>query len=78
MPVPEQRPEGRPQAEAWPSPAGGSYSLHPLPALDGMFIYVTLNGEAVGSYFGPTEQAATAAAADDLVKRAPRSDELSA
>lgn len=42
------------------------YLLHPLTALDGVLIYVTMRGEHVGSYFGPTEIAATAAVAADL------------
>jgi hypothetical protein len=42
---------------------GGTYSIHPLPTLDGILLYVTLNGEAVGSWFGATEELATTAAA---------------
>lgn len=45
---------------------GGSYSIHPLSALDGVMIYVTLNGEAVGSYFGADEETAAAAFAQHL------------
>jgi hypothetical protein len=42
--------------------------MHPLPALDGVLIYVTFRGEHVGTYFGPTERAAAAAVAADLVE----------
>jgi hypothetical protein len=41
--------------------------MHVLPALDGVLLYLTLHGEHVGTYFGPTEHAAAAAAADDLI-----------
>ena len=44
-----------------------SYTMHVLPALDGVLLYLTLRGEHVGTYFGPTERAAAAAAADDLI-----------
>lgn len=44
------------------------YLMHPLAALDGVLIYVTLHGEHVGSYFGKTERAASAAVAADLVE----------
>ena len=47
---------------------GGSYSIHPLSALDGVLIYVTLNGEAVGSYFGANEEAAAAAVAERVAQ----------
>jgi hypothetical protein len=40
---------------------GGTYSIHPLAALDGVLLYVTLNGEAVGSWFGATEELAAEA-----------------
>ena len=40
---------------------GGTYSIHPLLALDGVLLYVTLNGEAVGSWFGATEELAAEA-----------------
>lgn len=43
-----------------------SYSIHPLSALDGVMIFVTLNGETVGSYFGATEETAAAAVAQHL------------
>ena len=45
---------------------GGAYSIHPLAALDGVLLYVTLNGEAVGSWFGATEQLAAEAFAQHL------------
>jgi hypothetical protein len=41
--------------------------MHVLSALDGVLLYLTLRGEHVGTYFGPTERAAAAAAAEDLV-----------
>ena len=46
------------------------FLLHPLTTLDGVMIYATLRGEHVGTYFGPTEQAATAALAADLFEHA--------
>jgi hypothetical protein len=42
--------------------------MHPLPALDGVLIYVTFRGEHVGTYFGRTERAAAAAVAAELVE----------
>jgi hypothetical protein len=42
------------------------YALHPLTALDGVLLYVTLGGEHVGTYFGATEAAAAASAASAL------------
>ena len=45
---------------------GGTYSIHPLPALDGMLLHVTLNGEAVGSWFGATDELAARAVAMHL------------
>ena len=50
--------------------AGGTYSIHPLPALDGVLLYVTLNGEAVGSWFGATEELAAEGVARDLTAAA--------
>jgi hypothetical protein len=44
-----------------------AYTMHVLPCLDGVLLYLTLRGEHVGTYFGPTEHAAAAAAADDLI-----------
>ena len=50
-----------------PPPRGReSYAIHPLLALDGVLLYVTCRGEAVGSYFGVDEEAAAEAAACDL------------
>jgi hypothetical protein len=43
------------------------YTMHVLSALDGVLLYLTLRGEHVGTYFGATERAAAAAAAEDLV-----------
>ena len=48
------------------TPADG-YTMHVLPALDGVLLYLTLRGEHVGTYFGATERAAAAAAAADLI-----------
>jgi hypothetical protein len=47
----------------------GAYTMHVLPALDGVLLYLTLRGEHVGTYFGATERAAAAAAADDLIAK---------
>jgi hypothetical protein len=46
------------------------YSIHPLSALDGVLIYVSLNGETVGYFFGATEEAAADALAANLLERA--------
>jgi hypothetical protein len=55
----------RPPPAEVPDPAtGGTYSIHPLAALDGVLLYVTLNGEAVGSWFGATEELAARAVAE--------------
>jgi hypothetical protein len=67
MTVPD---EPRVRRDALPQ-AGGSYTLHPLSALDGVLIQLTLNGETVGFSFGPTEEAAAAAVARDLVVPVP-------
>ena len=54
---------------AWPPPKhGGAYTIHPLPALDGVLLYVTLNGETVGFYFGHDDEAAAELVADDLIQ----------
>ena len=45
---------------------GGTYSIHPLTALDGTLLHVTLNGEAVGSWFGATDELAAEALARHL------------
>ena len=52
-------------SEPLQSPPDG-YVLYPLSALDGILIYVTKGGEHVGTYFGTTELAATAAVAAAL------------
>ena len=44
----------------------GTYSIHPLTALDGTVLHVTLNGEAVGSWFGATDELAAEALARHL------------
>jgi hypothetical protein len=49
-------------------PECDNYSIHPLAALDGVLIYVALNGETVGHFFGRTEEAATEAAAAALLE----------
>ena len=69
MSIPDERP---PPVDAV---SGGSYSIHPLSALDGVMIYVTLNGEAVGSYFGTDEETAAAALAEHLALAASTSSE---
>src|SRR5690348_283440 len=51
-------PNRPPPADLPRSSAGVTYSIHPLGALDGILLYVTLNGEAVGSWFGATEELA--------------------
>ncbi len=56
-------------SDAGATPPDG-YVLHPLATLDGILIYVTMRGEHVGTYFGKTEQAASAAVATDLAERA--------
>jgi hypothetical protein len=49
---------------------GGSYLIHPLPCLDGVLLNVTLNGEAVGSWFGATEELASQVLARHLIDAA--------
>jgi hypothetical protein len=49
---------------------GGTYTIHPLASLDGVLLYVTLNGEAVGSWFGATEELAASAFAGHLTRGA--------
>jgi hypothetical protein len=46
----------------------GNYSLQPLAALDGVLIYVALNGETVGCFFGRTEEAAAEAVAAKVLQ----------
>ena len=58
-------------ASADSRPSGGTeYSVHTLPSLDGVLLYVTLNGEVLGSWFGATEELATEAAAQYLTAAA--------
>jgi hypothetical protein len=60
-----EEPAGRRET---PAPQfGGDYRLHPLSALDGVLIHLTLNGETVGFAFGPTEEQAAAVAAQQLL-----------
>ena len=61
-------PNERPQ-DAQRGFACADYSLHPLSALDGVLIYVTLNGEAVGYFFGRTEELAAEAVAAKILQR---------
>ena len=44
-------------------PGETTYNLTVLPALGGCFLYVTMNGEAVGLYHGADERAAAEGAA---------------
>lgn len=46
------------------------FVVHTLTTLDGVLLHATLRGEHVGDYFGPTEQAATAALVADLFEAA--------
>jgi hypothetical protein len=46
----------------------GKYSLHPLSALDGVLLYVTLDGETVGYFFGATEEEAAEAVAAAILQ----------
>ena len=62
------------RSSSWTPPLGrraprqpGSYKVHPLPALGGVFAYVEQNGEGIGLYFGETETAVAAAVAEGLV-----------
>ena len=67
MPTPDERSlDRRPPAAGPRADFPGSYSIHPLSALDGVLIYVTLNGEAAGLYFGRNEEAAAEALAGGL------------
>ena len=67
MTAPDERPA---QHVPLPTERGGSYSLHPVSMLDGVMIYVSLNGETVGFYSGKTEREAAAAVVGDLVQAA--------
>jgi len=60
-------PDARSSGGEAEGPLSDGYTMHVLPALDGVLLYLTLRGEHVGTYFGPTERAAAAAAADDLI-----------
>jgi hypothetical protein len=64
-----------PPAGASQQGAGGTYSIHPLAALDGVLLYVTLNGEAVGSWFGASEELAASAFAGHLTGAASQPSE---
>jgi hypothetical protein len=68
MAIPPKRPSAR-TSSASPESASSrrSYSLHPLAALDGVYLYVTAGGESVGFYFGKTERAVAELAAADLI-----------
>jgi hypothetical protein len=48
----------------------GTYTVHPLTALDGIVIQVVLNGETVGLFFGKTEVAAAAAVVEGVLQPA--------
>jgi hypothetical protein len=50
-----------------PAQARGSYAVHPLPALGGVFAYVQRGGEGIGLYFGKSELAVTAAVAEGVL-----------
>ncbi len=52
-----------------------SYGIHPLLALDGVMIHVTLNGETVDTYFGENEEAAAEAVARELPHVLPIADD---
>ena len=66
--MPDESPPGTPRAYN-----RDGYSLHPLAALDGVLIYVTLHGEAVGCFFGRTEEAAAEAVAAKILDAAAES-----
>jgi hypothetical protein len=51
-------------------PSLGTYSVHPLPALGGVFAYVERDGEGIGLYFGESELAVTAAVAEGVLAHA--------
>ena len=65
-------PDRPPPADLPRQATGGSYSIHPLAALDGILLYVTLSGEAVGSWFGATEELAARAFSGHLTGAASR------
>jgi hypothetical protein len=47
--------------------SGDSCTLHPLDALDGVYIHVIVNGESAGHAFGATAEIAAANVARDIV-----------
>jgi len=49
------------------APVRDAWLIHPLPALDGVLLCVTKNGETVGFYFGRTADLAADALAADVV-----------
>ena len=67
MTGPNPRTPGRAAA---PAVSRRDYKVHPLAALDGVLIYVALNGETVGYFFGKTEKAAAEALAAALLQHA--------
>jgi hypothetical protein len=66
MKMPDERLLRRTRPRSHPR---GDYSLHPLAALDGVLVYVALNGETVGYFFGATEEEAAEAVAADVLTR---------
>jgi hypothetical protein len=70
MPTFEVNPSNRsPRAVSRLGPPG-TYTVHPLTALDGVVIHVVLNGETVGLFFGKTEVDAAAAVVDGVLQPA--------
>ena len=69
MAIARKRP---PPADVSQHGTGGTYSIHPLVSLDGVLLYVTLNGEAAGSWFGATEEIAARAFSRHLTGAASR------
>ena len=67
MPTPDEQPLDHLQE----SP----YSVHALSALDGVLLHVVSGGETVGSFFGPTEEAAAAAFAAHVTQAVTITDE---
>jgi hypothetical protein len=47
----------------------GNCTVHPLAALDGVLLYVELNGETIGYFFGRTEEEAAEAVGAKLLER---------
>jgi hypothetical protein len=75
MTMSNERPLG---AVAKPARLSGDYSLHPLTALDGVLICGLMNGETIGYFFGPNEEAAAEAVAVALRQRVEAGAERSA